>query len=159
MMPADAEKERRLVYALRVLAEETSAARPSPELEQKLLAALREPRRMRPVRWGWVAALAAAMALLVIVPGFVSRPALQPAGDTTIGPIAPLSDNDADALTPWYVDEALPVAESGSVVRLEVSRATALEYGAVLPATQSGVVQAEFFVGDDGLARAIRFVR
>ena len=82
MMPAKAEKERRLVHALRMLAEADSPAQPAPELERKLLAALREPRHMRPVRWGWVAALAAAIALLMAGPGFLPRTQVMRMADT-----------------------------------------------------------------------------
>ena len=81
------------------------------------------------------------------------------AADVTPAAIAPLGENDADAVTPWYFDETMPAAESGSVVRMEVSRAAALEYGAPLPASPAQTVEAEFFIGDDGLTRAIRFMQ
>ena len=155
MMP-DAERERRLVYALRVLAEETSTAQPSPDLERRLLEELRHARPLRPVRWGWVAAIAAALVLAFLVPALSTRPALTPRADSAI---APLAQNDIDALTPWYFNEGLPEPEAGSVVRIEVLRAAADEYGAVLPQSSSPYVNAELYVGDDGMARAIRFVR
>ena len=156
MMPGEAERERRLVYALRVLAEETSTAQPSAELEQRLLNELRHSRPMRPVRWGWVAAIAAALVLALLAPALITRPALTPQTDSAI---APLAQNDVDALTPWYFNEGLPEPEAGSVVRIEVLRAAADEYGAVLPESSSPYVNAELYVGDDGMARAIRFVR
>jgi len=156
MMPSEAERERRLVYALHVLAEETSSAQPSPDVEQRLLLELRRVRPMRPIRWSWVAAIAAALVIAFLVPALITRPALTPQPDSAI---APLAQNDVDALTPWYFNEGLPEPEAGSVVRIEVLRAAADEYGVVLPESSSPYVNAELYVGDDGLARAIRFVR
>lgn len=61
----------------------------------------------------------------------------------------------ARPLTPWYFNEGLPLAERGQVIRLEVSAATAAQFGVVA----RGPVKADLFVADDGLTRAIRFVQ
>lgn len=161
MMPPGAEKERRLVYALRMLAEETSQAQPPAELEARLLASVRRRKGLRPVRWTWMLATAAAVVLLLLVPGKPDRPAapVAPVEDMTPVITASLEESDADAVTPWYVDGTLPAAESGNVVRMQLSRSEAAAYGAEVPGTEETTVQAEMFVGDDGLARAIRFVR
>lgn len=160
MMPPEAEKERRLVYALRMLAEQTSQAQPPAELEARLLARMRQPRSLRPGRWAWVVATAAAVVLLMVTPGSPTRHApASPVEDVTAVATAAMQESDADALTPWYVDGTLPAAESGNVVRMQVSRTAAAAYGAPLPDSQDASLQAELFIGDDGMARAIRFVR
>ena len=60
------------------------------------------------------------------------------------------------AVTPWYFYAGLPLTGSGQVVRVEVSSATAAQFGVF---AGPGLVPAQVFIGDDGLARAIRFVR
>ena len=62
----------------------------------------------------------------------------------------------AQVLTPWYVNSALPAITRGQVMRIEVSQETAASFGVYAP---SGAVRADLLIGDDGLARAIRFVR
>ena len=48
----------------------------------------------------------------------------------------------------------------GRLVRLEVPHQTATAFGVEVPeASASGVVLADVLVGDDGIARAVRFVR
>lgn len=59
-------------------------------------------------------------------------------------------------VTPWYFYTGLPAPAQGQVVRVMVSAQTAAQYG--VP-SGGGSVPAQVFIGDDGLARAIRFVR
>lgn len=59
------------------------------------------------------------------------------------------------AVTPWFYNTGLPAATNGQVLRLEVTAATAARFGVAA----SGPVQAEIFIADDGLTRAIRFVQ
>ncbi len=59
-------------------------------------------------------------------------------------------------LTPWYFYTGLPVSTRGQVVRIRVSNETAAQFGIV---AESNAVPAQVFIGDDGVARAIRFIR
>ena len=59
-------------------------------------------------------------------------------------------------VSPWYFYTGLPAPAQGQVVRVMVSAQTASQYGVVAMGT---TVPAQIFIGDDGLARAIRFVR
>ena len=59
------------------------------------------------------------------------------------------------ALTPWYIHPGIPEARQGHMVYMEVGPETARLFGLV----STGPLQAEVFLGDDGLARAIRLVR
>jgi hypothetical protein len=61
-------------------------------------------------------------------------------------------DNTQGILTPWFVNTALPDVEYGELTRVRVSSHLAAAFG-------SRSTSAEVFVGEDGLARAIRFVR
>jgi hypothetical protein len=60
------------------------------------------------------------------------------------------------AVSPWYFHSGLPSPATARVVRTEVSQATAEQFGVYADGPQ---VAAEILVGDDGLARAIRFLR
>lgn len=59
-------------------------------------------------------------------------------------------------LTPWYFYTGLPVSTRGQVVRIRVSNETAAQFGII---AESNAVPAQVFIGDDGVARAIRFIR
>jgi hypothetical protein len=59
-------------------------------------------------------------------------------------------------MTPWYFYTGVPQAERGQVVRIRVSATTAAQFG-IYRGTDD--VPAQVFIGDDGVARAIRFVR
>jgi hypothetical protein len=68
--------------------------------------------------------------------------------------------------TPEQVTEFVPLTyvaqadESGHIVRVNLPRESLFALGVPVSAEQSGeVVKADVMVGDDGLARAIRFVR
>ena len=58
-------------------------------------------------------------------------------------------------LTPWYVNTGMVPVQRGQVIYMEVGPETARQFGLAL----AGPIQAEVFVGDDGMARAIRLVR
>lgn len=60
------------------------------------------------------------------------------------------------AASPWFFHSGLPSPATARVVRTEVSVATAEHFGVHAEGPQ---VEAEILVGDDGLARAIRFLR
>ncbi|MBA3974137.1 MAG: hypothetical protein C0504_07975 [Candidatus Solibacter sp.] len=58
-------------------------------------------------------------------------------------------------LTPWYFSGGLPQPARGQIVFIRVNPQTALRFGVV----SEGQVPAQLLIGDDGLTRAIRFVR
>jgi hypothetical protein len=58
-------------------------------------------------------------------------------------------------LTPWYYSDGLPEPARGQVVFIRVNPQTARRFGVV----SDGPVPAQLWIGDDGLTRAIRFVR
>jgi hypothetical protein len=59
------------------------------------------------------------------------------------------------AVTPWYFHAGLPTPATARVVRMEVSAATAQQFGVY---SSGKTADAEILMGDDGLARAIRFL-
>lgn len=173
-----------LETALRHLAGETADARPPARIEAELKA---QVRRHRPARIQWWALAATAAA--VCVAGFwtmrdggkraepapiavaaaepaeaVPAPAIaeeaapvaRPAVMRTQAPSSRGSGvREASALTPWFFSDGLPMPARGQVVSIRVSAATAGRFGVVA----DGPVPAQLLIGDDGLTRAIRFVR
>jgi hypothetical protein len=92
-------------------------------------------------------------------PAAVVQPAVRRA--TYTAPAAPRVAGETGSrierpVSPWYFYTGLPAPAQGQVVRVMVSAQTASQYGVVAMGTS---VPAQIFIGDDGLARAIRFVR
>jgi hypothetical protein len=167
--------------ALRALAGETRDATPPPRVKGALLRAVRARRRQ--TSWWWRSAAAVLLigagvlaarwigtssevppadvaaqltpapeppALLLDVPPAPrprSRPRPRPQRWSDIATVRPVTN--------WYYSAGLPLTESGQVIRLEVPATTAARFGIAA----SGPVQADLYVGDDGLTRAIRFVQ
>jgi len=71
-------------------------------------------------------------------------------------PAAPDAPKADRPLTPWFFYTGLPLDGPGRIVRVQVSATTAAQFG-VYSATER--LPAQLFIGDDGLPRAIRFVR
>lgn len=147
---------RSLQAGLRSLADDTSEGTASPAVERALKAALsvRQERGV-PLAWRWAmaASLAAAGVLGVFVlrsgspgkAGLASRPALE---------------DSVEAYTPWFVQRGGIGPVRGQVVRMRVSRGTAAAFGVRGVGYSTGAaVEADVFIGDDGIMRAIRFVR
>lgn len=173
-----------LETALRHLAGETAGARPAARIETALRA---EVRRQRPVRMRWWA-MAAAAAMVGVVGFWTLRDREQPMAVETapvaiaeqvaeipavdvaeqvapavrravLRPQAPVNrgtqQRELSPLTPWYYSDGLPKPARGQIVTIRVSPATAGRFGVVADAP----VPAQLLIGDDGLTRAIRFVR
>lgn len=174
-----------LQRALRALAAETAAASAPDRVQRALSAQLRGRTRRRRLATWWPAAAAAALLLGI----WLGRPhpagppaeapsvaAIESAPAAAPAPAAPGPDAAAPAVqsapkarlvtvakpanrgavTPWFFYAGLPPVERGQVVRIRVSAATAAQFGVYGGA---GHVPAQVFIGDDGVARAIRFVR
>jgi hypothetical protein len=150
-------RERELTAAIRDLGRATADALPSPALEGQLLAAFAaRPQAGRPPRGSWLRrGLAAAAVLALVAAGlFAVRDHLQRDG---------LNDPDvqtafASEFHPWPGAETLPAFESGQLVRMELP-ASVLPLLGIVPAmaVTTETVEADVLVGQDGLARAVRF--
>ena len=155
-MTHEQQRFRTLSDALRAVAAEETALSASPAVESRLLGEVRSIARMRRRRIAmtWTAA-AATLAVVVAVPAWRSSRA----------PAAPRPPATAvEVTTPCL---ALPYSSvpisGGQLVRLEVPRAALVSFGlAPIEPADTGVsatVLADVLVGDDGLARAVRFVQ
>jgi hypothetical protein len=154
MTMTDPERAHRtLSGALRAMAAEDAGLGASPAVEATLREAVRA---MNHTERGRVSPLflAAAAALTVIVLGSWRLVAVHT-------PVVP------DAATLEVTTEFLPLAYAHlpvtnvNVIRVEVSRAALLAFGlaaADIPTIDDRALDADVLVGDDGLARAVRFV-
>ena len=148
---------RSLSDALRALAGETSRLRASAAIQAHLRAEVRAVAARRRQRALIAVAAAAVLAIVVAAPWRAFRPS--PSADSALA-----LEATTEAATAF-----LPLAYSGvpatnaQLVRLEVPRAALASFGLApietLAAPLSDTVPADVLVGEDGLARAIRFVR
>jgi len=154
------DRNSKLNAALRDLAEDDAKLSASPDVEKRLLSELRTISRARRRRtWfgvSWVAA-----ALLVGIVLYVLRIGNRQPSDTVQSP-SPLDASITEVATeflplPYY---HVPM-NMGSTVRIKVPSTALVSFG--LAPTDfrqgDGTVQADVLVGEDGLARAVRFVR
>ncbi len=117
-----------------------------PWVEEHLRAAVQPPAPQR--WWVWAGALAAAAALPLLVARMPNRP---------LPRVTP-----AEVYTDFYALDSAATAgiPDGMVLRVRVPRAMMANFG--LPVTEERLgqrVEADVLVGNDGAARAIRFVR
>ncbi|MBI5086606.1 MAG: hypothetical protein HZB13_18675 [Acidobacteria bacterium] len=169
--------------ALRALAAEDRHARAAESVRAALREELTIRRRRRKAAIWWPAAAAACLAVGVWLglpkqeTQIAARPAVesvrgldvQPSPAEAVPPPArtltrlasaggarPAEPAGVRPVSPWYFYTGLPLPGPGQVLPVEVSADLAARFG-VYTAGQS--VRAQIFIGDDGLARAIRFVR
>ena len=143
----DDNTERRL-DGMSALARETASAAPSTQVERNLVAAF----HARHARRNWpYGAIAASLVLLAASTWLVRYP----------GP--PVTARRAEVVTDFIsvagADPSEPV-DSPILVRVTLPRAALVKFG--LPMNQersSEFVKADVVLGNDGLARAIRFVQ
>lgn len=151
------DRERPLTAALRAVAEDDARLDASSSVERllceevRLIAARR--RRARTI-----AAIAAVLVAAVAVPLWR---AVRSRNDA-----ARIAASALSTPPPEIASEFLPLAYSGvpvtdgRIVRLAVPRAALASFGlASLDSSEAGTVMADVIVGEDGLARAVRFVR
>jgi hypothetical protein len=147
--------------ALRALAEEDGDRGASAAVEARLLREVRSIGRAKQRRGLMaIAAVAAAVFIAVSVPGWHVSP-VPVARNTGAGGDTIVNGGTTDAFIPLMY-ASVPMT-NGQIVRLEVSRSALASYGAA-PADvpgdrRSATVLADVLVGEDGLARAVRFVR
>jgi hypothetical protein len=148
------QRERELSAGLTAVAALTSAARPAPEMEQRLLDAYAvmhaQASRTRTYSRVW----RAAAAVLLIAAGLSTWSVwdVQRAGPANAarGPF--------DEFMPLPIASALPALESGVILRIELPVAALPRYGVAIPDTPRREVQADLLVGQDGQPRAIRLI-
>jgi hypothetical protein len=155
--------DRLLTSALRVVAAEDRAHGAAAAVEARLLAEVRSVARGSRIRARMLMVAAAAMLFLAI-----ALPLWQATGRQ-----APLTDpghqaggleiNGRELATEFFPLTYSSVPASGAqVVRMQVPRSALTRFGVasfVVADDRSATVVAEVVVGNDGLARAVRFVR
>lgn len=132
---------------LREVAEADRAAEPSAETRQGLADAVRANRRVKLWPWGLAAAAVLAVGFLA------SQPEPSP-------PEATEQAIEVSASEFFVLDPVRPIEgmRSGRLVRVTLP-ADAPSYFGLPPRSRSGPVEADVLLGDDGIARAVRFVR
>ncbi len=153
--------DRRLTEALRGIAEEDARTGASEAVAARLRAEFHAVsaagRGARVRRYGTMLAAAAALVAAIAIPAWrLSR--RSPEGAKAEGAKAEEVVTDFMPLT--YSD--VPFS-AGQLVRLQVPRTALASFGLTPPDTaqtpSTDTVSADVIVGDDGLARAVRFVR
>jgi hypothetical protein len=133
--------------ALRELAETDSLKQTPPRVEQSLRAAFkahsgRGRRGARQAGW-WLAAAAAALAVWGAIRG--------------AAPDTPATADDA-AFLPLVEGEPFAELDAVQVMRVRLPRSALARLGGSPVAAETGSVDAQVILGQDGVARAIRFV-
>jgi len=149
--------ERALTAELRALAASLEAAQAPPGLEAALRAAFRGQRAKPAVWWPWWRqAMATAALLVVLVAGAVALLRRAPAPE-----LAPAASQElATEFIPLVYQNDLLPAENVQIVRVKLPRAALVSFGLPINEDRAGEpVKADVLLGDDGVARAIRFVR
>jgi hypothetical protein len=144
------QQERTLVAGLKALAATTRHASASPAVEQTVLAEMLRIARPQPTAKGraWLP-LAAALVLVSGAGAWIAQSSNVPR-TTTIRPAGFVAIPGA---------AVMPPVESGAIVRVAVPVAELPSYGiAIVPELVDGTVEADFFIAQDGQARAIRLV-
>jgi hypothetical protein len=100
--------------------------------------------------------------VLVRQDAVASSPAKPPARRRVRPPTVDRNAESTEVATPFYSlveDDVLAPLESGRVVRVEVPAATLISFGlSVTAEAMTQTIQADLLYGQDGLARAIRFL-
>ena len=160
-MTDKSEDDRRLKDALHANAEDEARLGASPQVRERLIAevhAIARPRwnRMRMLQL----AAAAILFIAIALPAWYSarRPSIATRDDAAAA-VQPVREEATEFFPLAYSN--VP-ASGGYVVRMQVPRATLESFGVAefaSPDDRSTTVAADVFVGGDGLARAVRFVR
>ena len=154
------EDERLLKEALRAVAQDDESLGASSQVRDRLLAevhAIARPRwnRMRMLQLAAAAVLFVAIAL----PAWYSARRSSTVAQGDAGTVqTSVHEETTDFFPLAYSNVPAP---GGYVVRMQVPRATLDSFGVTgfAPGDPSATVAADVFVGGDGLARAVRFVR
>jgi hypothetical protein len=148
-----------LARALRTVAEDDEMLGASPEVASRLLAEAHVIARARRIRVYAVAGAFTAALLVAIAAPVWRSVSLRPAVDPASQPEPAARSSSGEVTTEFFplMYSNVPVT-NGHTVRLELPQAALTSFG--LEADDaSGTVLADVLVGQDGLARAVRFVR
>lgn len=160
-MTGHGEDDRRLKDALRAVAQDDEMLAASPRVRERLLAevAMARPRwnRMRMLQL----AAAAILFIAIALPAWYAarRPPTAARDDSAVAVQIPVREEATEFFPLAYSNVPAP---GGYVVRMQVPRATLDSFGVAgftAADDRSATVAADVFVGGDGLARAVRFVR
>ena len=130
-----------------------------PLREQALLAAFDAHwarRRVRRQQWIWASAMATAAAIVAAVSLNWPKTSVTPASG---GGAAVVAVADAGGFVAWPGAYALPPFESGEILRVDLPASSLPALGILTPPGPGSVIQAEIVVGQDGFARAVRFLQ
>jgi hypothetical protein len=159
-MQDQADQERALSEWLRRVADADASSGASPAVRERLLEEVRARRRLRRMSTIKMYALAAGLVIATALPVWqlTTRPAVENSPRAVVMP-----SGDAEVATAFYplAYGAVP-ATRANIVRVVVSPAAVAALG-VEPlrgsTSPTDVLLADVVVGEDGLARAVRFVR
>lgn len=144
------QQERTLIAGLKTLAAATRHASAGPGVERAVLAEMRRIAKPEPAATSraWLP-LAAALVLASGAGAWIA----QTSGGTRATTIRPAGFVAIPGTA------VMPPVESGAIVRVAVPVAELPSYGiAIVPELIDGTVDADFFIAQDGQARAIRLV-
>lgn len=153
----------RLVAALRALGADDDASGALPDVPARLLDEVRRLRRARRRSLVTMSVLTAGLCVATALPiwHLATHDIHAPSSSAPQGAGVPSEGEMATAFFPLEYS-AVPMS-GGRLVRLEVPReavtAFGLEVSEATGGSASDIVLADVIVGDDGLARAVRFVR
>jgi hypothetical protein len=157
----DLDRQDGLTDALRRLAEADRTMTTSPAVEARLRSEVRSMGgRSKAWNGGTLMALAAALTICVSVPAiWWSNHDQTPSTSLATTAIPTVREATTEFFPLFYA--SVP-SSSGHIVRMEVPRASLAQFGLASAHDMdrvTGTVIADVLVGDDGLARAVRFVR
>ena len=146
----------RLRRALEAVAQSESDQGTSAAVENHLRAAVRAQRIVRDRRrqMAWLAAAAAIVVLVTAARWRLSPDLENPAAAPTQPAVSAGADVSVGFLPLRY---AQVPTRGGQIVRMTVPATALASFGLEPSSAGSDVVTADVFVGDDGLARAVRF--
>ena len=159
-MQDQVDQEHTLAEWLREVADADVTSGASPAVRQRLLEEVRARRRSRRSAAIKMYALAAGLVIATALPVWqlTTRPSLERSTRVVTSPAG-----DAEVATAFYplAYGAVPVTH-GNIVRVAVSPAAVAALGVEtigVSTSPTDVLVADVVVGEDGLARAVRFVR
>ena len=172
--------DERIVQALATLAQQDRELQASPDAGKQVIRRFRRYRALRRRKWIAAGALAAGVAASLLVfqreaaevplPATSAAALVSTAGPVTVPTLAPaarkLRETRARAVPretvteffPWT--DPAPPFDRGQLLRVELPASVMRSVGLPVPENHlSDVVQADVLVGEEGLPRAIRFVK
>ena len=159
-MQDQVDQEHVLAEWLREVADADATGGASPAVQERLLEEVRARRRARRVSAIQMYALAAGLVIATALPVWqlTTRPPVERSS-----PVVTMTVGDAEVATAFYplAYGTVPVTH-GNIVRVAVSPAAVAALGVEplgVNTSPNDVLLADVVVGEDGLARAVRFVR